>query len=124
MAKKKINPNSIKNLKPATDEVRKKAVEAKREKKAAKLLLQENFDEVAKILSLPPKEAAARLANPKNQMEEIIFSRLLNFDTSYNTLQDLTDRVLGKPKLAVDLDANINEDAGLLIKFDDANANI
>jgi len=121
---KKMNPKSIANLVPMTEEIREKGRAVHKQKlkarKEAKYLLVDNYEAVAEVLALPPDKALQRMQNPKNQMEAILFERLLNINTAYGAVLDLSDRVLGKPKIAVDLEADINEDAGLLIKFENA----
>ena len=72
-----------------------------------------NEDMVELLFVLPREEAVARLKEPKTLAEKIVKHRLQNDKMNWEMLQDIMDRVLGKPRQAID--ANVQADMNITL---------
>ena len=69
-----------------------------------------NKEMVDLLFVLPIKEAMDRLEHPKTVVEQIVSSRINNDKMNWEMVQDVMDRILGKPRQQVDasIDGKMN----------------
>lgn len=65
-----------------------------------------NKDMVNLLFVVPLDQALVRLAQPKTIAEQIVASRMANDKLNWEMLNDVMDRVIGKPKQAIEAQVN------------------
>ena len=72
-----------------------------------------NKEMVDILFVMPVAEAEQRLEHPKTIAEEIVGTRYMDPKMNWEMLQDIMDRVLGKPRQAID--ANVQADLNITL---------
>ena len=113
MARKGGNPDITKVRKPFTTETSRKALKKRQEKMDAKKKLEGQLEAVVDLVTTPCNEAEFRMAIQElpTPMQRI-YGRALTGDHPEDALEEIMNRVIGRPKQAVETKAEIKTDEG------------